>query len=107
MSAAGGGMLVRVDGGRAVALCGTLKSLLVVCVVGLATGHAMVRALAMGEIPLVRREDAVERECRRQCASWLMPQCRPDTMRRGETAFECVSRLAPVLDDCVRRCRSK
>jgi hypothetical protein len=54
-----------------------------------------------------RSTRAHERECRRQCADWLMPQCNPQTMRRGETVFECVSRLAPVFDDCVRRCRAE
>jgi hypothetical protein len=54
-----------------------------------------------------RSTRALERECRRQCADWLMPQCNPQTMRRGETVFECVSRLAPVFDDCVRRCRAE
>jgi len=48
-----------------------------------------------------------EQDCRRRCGEWLLPQCSPQTMRRGENALECVSRLAPIFDACVARCRSE
>ncbi|MGA0532671.1 hypothetical protein [Hansschlegelia sp. KR7-227] len=53
------------------------------------------------------RAAEIERECRRSCGALLRPQCDPQTMNRGETALTCASRVAPLFEDCMNRCRGR
>jgi hypothetical protein len=76
---------------------------LTACMVSSAVGSAADEVERAAQWPAGVSES--ERDCRQACARWLMPQCNPQTMRRGETMFECTSRLAPIFDDCMRRCR--
>ena len=53
------------------------------------------------------RAKALEADCRHSCSAWIVSQCDAQNAARSESVFECASRLAPIFQDCLDRCRGR
>jgi lysylphosphatidylglycerol synthetase-like protein (DUF2156 family) len=88
----------------------TIAAMLGMVLLTLAIMLAMVQRADQPDPPAATeraRAKALEADCRHTCSAWIVSQCDAQSAAQSESVFECASRLAPIFQDCLNRCRAR